>query len=408
MSAMISGSEVAFFGLAPKDKRKLTLSKSALSKTILKLLDNPESLLATILVSNNFINVAIIIISAYITKPFFAFINNDIVILLIQLVVITFVLFLFGELLPKVYASKYQLKMTKMMAYPLNFAEKIFYPVSYLLVKSTKIVNKRLEKHRANNISMKELSDVIKLASDELMEEKEILEGIVNFSNLEVKEIMTPRMDIFAIEINAGFNDVLKSIVESVYSRIPVYSQSIDNIKGILYIKDVLPYINSRGKSKFNWQKLIRHHYIVPETKKINDLLSDFKIKKLHMAIVIDEYGGISGLVTLEDVLEEIVGEIEDETDVVDQYYQKTGENEYEFNAKISLIDFCKILNIDYHLFTKIKGDSDTLAGLILELKGDIPGKNEKVTFRNFVFTIISADKRRIKKVKIKIKNENN
>ncbi len=297
--------------------------------------------------------------------------------------------------------------MAKMMAFPLNFSEKIFWPISYLLVKSTKIVNKRLEKHRADNISMKELSDVIKLASDELIEEKEILEGIVNFSNLEVKEIMTPRMDIFAIEMNSSFKEVLQHIIESVYSRIPVYSQNIDNIKGILYIKDVLPYINNTTKSKFKWQKLIRPHFIVPETKKINDLLSDFKIKKLHMGVVIDEYGGISGLVTLEDVLEEIVGEIEDETDVVDQYYQKIADNEYEFNAKISLIDFCKILNIDYNLFSEVKGDSDTLAGLILEIKGDIPNKNEKVVFENFVFTILNADKRRIKKVKIKITNEN-
>ncbi len=404
ISALVSGSEVAFFSLSPKNKNDLKLSKKSLSKQIIKLLDKPEGLLATILVTNNFINVAIIIISAYITKPLFHAINNDIIILLLQLIVITFFLFLFGELLPKIYASKRQLIIAKLMAYPLNIAGKFFYPISYILVKSTSIVNKRLAMHKMNDISINELSDAIKLASDELTDERDMLEGIVNFSNIEVKEIMTSRMDIFAIENNTDFKEVMKMIIESAFSRIPVYSENIDNIIGILYIKDVLPYINSMNKKNFKWQKLIRPHYIVPETKKINELLNDFKTKKMHIAIVIDEYGGINGLITLEDILEEIVGEIEDETDISDNFYNKIDNNVYEFNAKVSLIDFCKTLDIDYSIFNEIKGDADSLAGLILEIKGKIPKKNEKIIFDNYVFTILAVDKRRIKKVKIKIK----
>lgn len=404
ISAMVSGSEVAFFSLSPKDKNKILLSQNPISKQILKHLNHPEKLLATILVTNNFVNVAVIILSAYLTEPIFAKINNDLVILLLQLVVITFILFLFGELMPKIFASKYQLSMVRIMAFPLNFAEKIFYPICYLLIKSTKIVNKRLEKHRDNDISMHELSDAIKLASDELKEEKEMLEGIVNFSNIEVKEIMTPRPDIFALEYNTSFTKVLGQIVESAFSRIPIYSESIDHIKGVLYIKDVLPYLNTEEKKEFNWQSLIRPYYIVPETKKISDLLGDFKNKKMHMAIVIDEYGGINGLVTLEDILEEIVGEIEDESDIADEFYKIIGQGEYEFSAKINLIDFCKVLDIEYALLEKDKGDADTLAGLILELKGKIPYKNEQIFYKNFIFTISAADKRRIKKIKVNIK----
>ncbi len=400
---MVSGSEVAFFSLTPKHKKKISQSVNPIAKTIIKLLKQPEQLLATILVSNNFVNVAIIIISAYITRPLFEIINNSILVLFIQLIVITFIIFLFGELLPKIFAGKYQLTMARLMAFPLNLASKIFFPFSYILVKSTRIVNKRLEKHRASDISMNELSDAIKLASEELKEEKELLEGIVNFANIEVKEIMTPRMDIFAIDYKTPFTKVLGQIVESAFSRIPVYSDDIDNIKGVLYIKDVLPYLSITDKKDFQWQKLIRKHYIVPETKKINDLLSEFKIKKMHMAVVIDEYGGVNGIVTLEDVLEEIVGEIEDETDVADNLYTKISENEYEFNAKISLIDFCKITETDYSVFNANKGDADTLAGLILEIKEEIPAKNEQINFEKFRFTISAADKRRIKKIKVKI-----
>jgi putative hemolysin len=404
LSAMVSGSEVAFFSLTPKHKKKIQLSQNPVAKTIIKLLKDPEGLLATILVSNNFINVAIIIISTYVTKPLFYIIESDVLVLLIQLVVITFFIFLFGELLPKIFAGKYQLTMARLMALPLNLAGKIFFPFSYILVKSTRIVNKRLAKHRTNDISMNELSDAIKLASDELKEEKELLEGIVNFSNIEVKEIMTPRMDIFAIDYDSPFTKVLGQIVESAFSRIPVYKDDIDNIRGVLFIKDVLPYLNISDKKDFQWQKIIRKHYIVPETKKINDLLTEFKTKKMHMAIVIDEYGGVNGLVTLEDVLEEIVGEIEDETDVADDFFTKIGDNEYEFNAKTSLIDFCKVTEIDYSIFNNIKGDADTIAGLILEIKAEIPAKNEQIDFQNFNFTISAADKRRIKKIKVKIK----
>lgn len=403
LSAMVSASEVAFFSLSPKDKSKIKRSKTKTSLQIQKLLLKPDKLLATILVANNFINVAIIILSTYLSAYLFAGINNQIVYILVQMVGVTFLILLFGEMIPKIFASRFPSKIAKIMAYPLTISGSIFYPISFALIKSTNIVNKRLQKKHKTDLSIEELSQAIELASDELKDDKEMLEGIVQSSNLEVKEILTSRVDVFAIEYSDKFTKVIGQIVESGFSRIPVYIDNLDNIKGILYIKDVLPYIGLQNKQDFKWQKVIRPHFIVPETKKISELLSDFQTKKLHIAIVVDEYGGVNGLVTLEDILEEFVGEIQDESDAEEDSFVKIDENKYEFDAKTSIVDFCKITESDYNDFNEVKGDADTLAGLILELNGEIPVKNDIINIEGYEFTVTSADDRRIKKLKVKI-----
>ncbi|MDD2385767.1 MAG: gliding motility-associated protein GldE [Bacteroidales bacterium] len=403
LSAMISGSEVAFFSLSPKNKNKIKHTKTKTASLIQKLLLKPNKLLATILVANNFINVAIIILSTYLSTYLFAGIKNEILYILVQLVGVTFLILLFGEMMPKIFASKYPLRITKLMAYPLLFTSYVVYPISYLLIKSTNVVNNRLSKKHNTNVSIVELSQAIELASEELKDDKEMLEGIVNSSQLEVKEIMTSRIDVFAIEFNDKFTKVIGQIIESGFSRIPVYVENLDNIKGVLYIKDVLPYIGLQNKEDFKWQKLLRSHFIVPETKNISDLLTDFQNKKLHIAIVVDEYGCVNGLVTLEDILEEFVGEIQDESDSEENSYVKIDKNNYEFDAKTSIVDFCKVIDADYSEFHDIKGDADTLAGLILEINGEIPVKNDEIKVTNYSFIITAADDRRIKKVKVKI-----
>jgi len=403
LSAMVSASEVAFFSLSPKDKSKIKRSKTKTSLQIQKLLLKPDKLLATILVANNFINVAIIILSTYLSAYLFVGIKNQVIYILVQMVGVTFLILLFGEMIPKIFASRFPSKIAKVMVYPLTISGSIFYPISFVLIKSTNIVNKRLKRKHKNDLSIEELSQAIELASDELKDDKEMLEGIVQSSNLEVKEILTSRVDVFAIEYSYKFTKVIGQIVESGFSRIPVYIDNLDNIKGILYIKDVLPYIGLQNKQDFKWQKLIRPHFIVPETKKISALLSDFQTKKLHIAIVVDEYGGVNGLVTLEDILEEFVGEIQDESDAEEQTFIKIDDDNYEFDAKTSIIDFCKVIDVDYNDFHDLKGDADTLAGLILELNGEIPVKHDKIQLDCYDFTITAADDRRIKKVKVKI-----
>jgi gliding motility-associated protein GldE len=324
--------------------------------------------------------------------------------MLIQTVGVTLMILLLGEMMPKIYATKFPLRIVKIMAYPLFIISKIFYPISYFLIKSTGTVNKRLKKNHSTDISIEELSHAIELASDELKDDKEMLEGIVNSSSLDVKEIMTSRIDVFALEYDTKFTKVLGQIVESGFSRIPIYINNLDNIKGILYIKDVLPYINYPDKENFEWQKLIRPPFIVPENKKINELLSDFQIRKQHIAIIVDEYGGVSGLVTLEDILEEFVGEINDESDEDERNYVRLDSNTYEFDAKTSIVDFCKIVGKDYNQLHNLKGEFDSLAGLLLEINGDIPEESSKIIVGDIEFTVTSASDRRIKKIKVKLK----
>jgi gliding motility-associated protein GldE len=321
---------------------------------------------------------------------------------IINVVVITFLLLFFGEVMPKVYASRNHTTIALFMVYPISLLEKVFRPVTYLLIFSSSFVKKKTGTRRSN-ISMVDLSDALELTSDDPSEDKKILKGIVNFGNINVSAIMCSRTDVTAIDIKWGFDRIVPVIISSGYSRIPVYSVSFDSVKGILYAKDVLPYTNNPGN--FKWQALLRPPYFVPETKKINDLLKEFQTRKIHMAVVIDEYGGTSGIVTLEDILEEIVGEITDESDEDQVLYRKIDEKTYIFEAKILLNDFCKVLDIEDDLFDEVRGESETLAGLILELTGEIPQKDQIIRFGNFIFRIESADRRRIKEIRVEINN---
>jgi putative hemolysin len=403
-SALVSSSEVAFFSFRPDDLEKLKSRKSGRYQVTLRLYNNPEKLLSTILVANNSVNIAVVLLAAFLSSRLFDFSSDPVFGFIINAVVITFLLLFFGEIMPKVYASRNYLKVALFMAYPLSVMEKLFTPVTSLLIFSSSFVRKRTGARRSN-ISMNDLSDALELTSDDFDEDEKILKGIVNFGNINVSEIMCPRIDVTAIEIKTGFDRIVPVIIESGFSRIPVYSGSFDNVKGILYAKDVLPYTGN--PANFRWQVLLRPPYFVPETKKINDLLKEFQTKKIHLAIVIDEYGGTSGIVTLEDILEEIVGEISDETDEETMLYRKIDENKYLFEGKILLNDFYKVFEIEDDIFKEFRGESETLAGLILEITGVIPAPGKMVRLDRFVFTIKSADKRRIKEIYVELDDKN-
>lgn len=399
-SAMISGSEVAFFSLTPDETDKLRNSKSKSSSRVLRLLNMPDKLLSTILVANNVVNVTIVLLAAFLSARIINYQDNPVLVFILEVVVITFLLLFFGEILPKVFATRNHLAVALLMSNPLIILEKIFRPVANLLIRSTAFVKKRA-RFRHQNISMDDLSNALELASDDINEDEKILKGIVNFGNIYVSEIMCPRIDVTAIDIKTSFSKIIPLIIESGFSRIPVYSGSFDSVKGILYAKDVLPYTDKPGN--FNWQSLLRPPYFVPETKKINDLLKEFQLNKIHMAIVIDEYGGTSGIITLEDILEEIVGEITDESDEEEIHYRKIDENTFIFEGKVLLNDFYKIIDASDDPFEEVRGESETLAGLILELTGEIPAKGKMISYRNFNFRIESADKRRIKEIRVEI-----
>ena len=400
-SALISGSEVAYFSLGPADRDHLEKNKSRRNSFVLKNLEYPERLLATILVANNFVNVGIVILSTYITSNIVDFSDAKMLGFIIQVVVITFFLLLFGEIIPKVYATRFSLKVAVFMSFPLVVLEKLFRPLNSLLIFSTSFVNRRMQKHK-QNISVDELSQALEMTADhEISEDKEILEGIVKFGNKSVVEIMHPRVDVVALDVKVNIEKVIAVINDSGYSRIPVYSGTFDNIRGILYIKDLLPHIH-KGVN-FKWQTIIRPPFYVPETKKIDDLLEDFQKNKVHMAIVVDEYGGTSGIVTLEDILEEIIGDITDEFDEEENFFTKIADNKYLFDGKILLNDFYKIVDCDDDVFDDVKGEADTLAGLILELKGEFPKRFDKISCKFFVFSIEAVDNRRIKQIKVEI-----
>jgi putative hemolysin len=403
-SALVSASEVAYFSFRPEDIENLKTNRDKKSKAILKLYSNPEKLLSTVLVANNTINITIVLLAAFLSSRTFDFSMNPVLGFITNVVVITFLLLFFGEVMPKVYASRNQITMAKLMAYPLTVLEKVFQPVTSLLIFSSAFVKRRTGTRRSN-ISMDDLSDALELTSEDFNEDEKILKGIVNFGNINVSAIMCSRIDVTAIDIKSGFDKIVPVIIDSGFSRIPVYSGSFDNVKGILYAKDVVPYTNNPGS--FKWQALLRPPYFVPETKKINDLLKEFQTKKIHMAVVIDEYGGTSGIVTLEDILEEIVGEITDESDDDQSLFRKLDETTYIFEAKISLNDFCKVVNIEEDLFDEIRGESETLAGLILEMTGEIPQKDKTIKYGDFLFRIESADKRRIKEIRVEINKKN-
>jgi putative hemolysin len=402
-SALMSATEVAFFSFRPEDIKAFKSKKDKKSKTILRLYDNPEKLLSTILVANNTINIAIVLLAAYLSSKMFDFSAEPVIGFIVNVVAITFLLLFFGEVMPKVYASRNHITIANLMASPVSTLEKLFMPVTNLLMLSSGFVRKR-SGTRHTNISMDDLSDALELTSEEFNEDEKILKGIVNFGNINVNAIMCSRTDVTAVDIKSGFDKIISIIIDSGFSRIPVYSNSFDNVKGILYAKDVLPYTNN--PAGFKWQSLMRPPYFVPETKKINDLLKEFQTKKMHMAIVIDEYGGTSGLITLEDILEEIVGEIANEDDEESMLFRKLDDKIYVFEAKILLNDFCKIMDIEEDIFEDVRGESETLAGLVLELTGEIPKKDRVVKFRNFVFKIESVDKRRIKEIRVEINKD--
>ena len=402
LSALISGAEVAFFSLSQVELDKALESKSSQQKTVVTLLKNPQKLLATILISNNFINILIVLIFAYIGEIVFDSITSYVIKFLIEIVLVTFLILLFGEVLPKVYATRNALKFASFMAYPLKYLNSTLSIISLPLMNLTNVVEHKLGK-KQSNLSVEKLSQALELTSDEATtkDEQKILEGIVNFGNTETSQIMIPRIDIFALADDEIYEDVIAKIVKKGFSRNPVYHENVDDIIGVLYAKDLLPHLN---KNNFNWQKLIREPYFVPENKKLDDLLKEFQEKKNHLAVVVDEYGGTSGIVTLEDVIEEIVGDINDEFDEDDISYSKIDANNYLFEGKTNLKDFYKIVELENtELFDNNKGESETIAGFVLEIYGRFPRKNEIIKFENFSFKIEAMDKKRIKKVKVTI-----
>ena len=399
-SAFVSGAEISYFSLNMSDLDELNENNKK-SKLIYKLLREPNSLLATILIANNFINVAIVIISTYLTSISFIFPEGSILEFVFQVIVITSFLVLFGEITPKVYANQNAVKFSLWMAKPLIILRKIFYPFSYLLVSSTSIIENRL-KRNDSNVNIEEISKALDL-TDEQHEGKEgkILRSIVEFGNTDVKEIMKSRVDVIAVDKETKYSELLKIITSSGYSRIPVFDKQFDNILGILYIKDLIPYLSN--SDDFKWIELCRVPFFVPENKMINDLLKEFQAKKNHIAIVVDEYGGASGIVTLEDVLEEIVGEINDEFDDDNNIYSKLDDSNFIFEGKILLIDFLKIVDCDVDFLDDLKGESDSLAGLILEHEGKIPKIGDVIKIKHFTFQIEAVDLRRIKRIKVSI-----
>lgn len=394
VSALVSGSEVAYFSLTPADLSKLR--KKGYEKAC-QLHRKPNLLLSTILITNNFVNVGIVIISTYLVNSLFDFSVSPIWGFIIQVILVTFLILLFGEIIPKLYANRSQVRMAILMAGPLTVLTYAFRPLSVLLIKSTSIISKRVAKK--NGLSIDQLSKALELTEDaEINEEKDILEGIVRFSNIDAIDIIQPRINIIAIDIEDSFDHVKDIVIKHGYSRLPVYKENLDTIEGILYVKDLLAHL--KEGADFSWPSLIRPAYFVPETKKINDLLEEFQLKKVHMAIVVDEYGGTSGIVTMEDILEEIVGEINDEYDEKEETFIRLPNNTYIFEACTLLNDFIKIVDADQDIFKDIEGEADTLAGLILEIKGELPKKNDVVTYHGHKFTILEVDNRRIKKIK--------
>ena len=398
-SAFASGSEIAFFSLSPTDLSALDPERNGRDNNIQQLREDSERTLATILITNNFVNVMIIMVCNYMFGNLIDFGSAVVLQFLCITVLLTFLLLLFGEIMPKVYSRQNPLKFCRLVVPGILFCRKLFWPIETILIKSGIVAEKFIKKEN-HVLSVDDLEQALELTDkDDIKDEQTMLKGIIRFGDETAKEIMTSRQDIVDIDIRSSFSEVIKSIIENNYSRIPVYQDNTDNIRGVLYIKDLLPHL---GKSdSFRWQSLIRPPYFVPETKKIDDLLRDFPENKVHIAIVVDEFGGTSGLVTLEDILEEIVGEINDEYDEDEATYTKQSYNTYIFEGKTLLSDFCRILNIDDDTFDEVEGDADTLAGLLLEIKGDFPSVHERITYKNFDFEIYAVEERRISRVKV-------
>jgi len=401
-SAFASGSEIAFFSLSPSDVAELEDEKTDADKKIQNLRDDSERTLATILITNNFVNVMIIMLLNYVIDGFIHFGEKALWLqFLFTTVILTFLLLLFGEIMPKVYARQDPLKFCRRCVGGIMMARKLFWPIETVLLKSGVLAEKIIQKEN-HVLSVDDLEQALELTDkNDIKDEQSMLKGIIRFGDETAKEVMTSRQNIVDLDIRCSYPDVLKCIVDNNYSRIPVYQDNTDNIRGVLYIKDLLPHL-SKGPN-FRWQSLIRPPYFVPETKKIDDLLREFQDNKVHMAIVVDEFGGTSGIVTLEDILEEIVGEINDEYDEEEKFYSKLNYNTYIFEGKTLLTDFCRILNIDDEEFEEVEGDADTLAGLLLEIKGDFPSIHEKIDYKNYTFEVMNVEERRISKIKVTV-----
>ena len=399
LSALASGSEVALFSLTPRDLQHLREQGDMRSRTILSLLEDVDSLLATILVMNNLVNIGIVILTSNIMDSLFVFHRFE---FLVKTVLVTFLLLLFGEILPKVLSQGNPRQFARFVVYPVKVFKVLCYPLSYVLVRTGGRVS-RLATRNAE-ISMDELADAVDLARGTSQEERQMLSGIVNFVNTEVEEIMRPRIDIMALDIKSSFEQVKAAIIESGYSRIPIYDEDLDNIKGALYVKDLLPHITSGNE--FGWQQLLRKIYFIPMHKKIDDLLREFQENKIHIAIVVDEYGATQGLVSLEDILEEVVGEISDESDVDESFYERLNANTYIFDGKTHIVDFERVVECGEDLFADVQGRAETLAGLMLELRRDLLKKGDMVEAHNIRFTVHQMDGRRVDKIKVVLGND--
>lgn len=402
MSAFASGSEIAFFSLSPSDVAELEDGKFGADKKIQNLRDDSERTLATILIANNFVNVTIIMLLNYVIAGVISFGERALLLqFLFTTVILTFLLLLFGEIMPKVYARQDPLKFCRRCVGGIMFARKLFWPIENILLKSGMMAEKIIQKEN-HVLSVDDLEQALELTDkNDIKDEQNMLKGIIRFGDETAKEVMTSRQNIIDLDIQSNYADVLKCIEDNNYSRIPVYQDNTDNIRGILYIKDLLPHLTKN--SNFRWQSLIRPPYFVPETKKIDDLLREFQENKVHIAIVVDEFGGTSGIVTLEDILEEIVGEINDEYDEEEKFYSKLNYNTFIFEGKTLLTDLCRILNVDDEEFEEVEGDADTLAGLLLEIKGDFPSIHEKIDYKNYTFEVMNVEERRISKIKVTV-----
>lgn len=398
-SAMISAAEVALFSLSQNDLTKLSQQNPNKSQLVSQLLQKPKKLLATLLLANNFVNIGIVIIFSFLSNSFFAGIVSPVVKFVVEVVLVTFLILLFGEVLPKVYASRNNIKFSIRMARPIWLLDQLLSPLSLPMRAVTVYLHKKLGRQKTN-ISVDQLSQALEMTSsdDTTSEEQKILEGIVSFGNTDTKQVMSPRIDIFALEIEESFAEIYPKIIEKGYSRIPVFRENIDHIEGVLFVKDLIPHIH---KKEFNWNSLLREPFFVPENKKLDDLLKDFQSMKSHLAIVVDEYGGTSGLVSLEDVIEEIVGDISDEFDDENISYSQIDEKNFLFEGKINLKDFYRIVNVDEEAFDDRKGEAETLAGFILELLGNFPKKGQKIHFSTVTFTVEVVDKKRVKQLKV-------
>lgn len=402
MSGFASGSEIAFFSLSPTDINELDAERYNADKKIENLIEKSERTLATILITNNFVNVTIIMLCNYIFANVIDFHDSYWIQFICITVILTFLLLLFGEIIPKIYARQKPLAFCRKSATGISMLMKLFWPLETILMRSG-ILAEKVVQTETRVLSVDDLEQALELTDKEdIKDEQSILQGIIRFGDETAKEVMTCRKDVVDLNIKCTYAEVLQCIVENNYSRIPIYQDNSDNVIGILYIKDLLPHI---GKPEnFRWQSLIRPPHFVPETKKIDDLLREFQENKVHIAIVVDEFGGTSGIITLEDILEEIVGEINDEYDEEEKYYTRLNRNTYIFEGKVLISDLCKILEIDYEEFSDVEGDADTLAGLMLELKGDFPVIHEKLEYKNYLFEILEIDERRISKVKVVVK----